>query len=528
MKTAREEATMTSRPTRRSFLRTVGTGSAALGLGEWAALAPLSRATAEEATVTPDLVRFSTDIEPIVRLIEETPREQCVAEMLEQIRRGLPYRNFLAALYLAAIRAAKWHGGIHGYDHNAYVVHSAHQLALDLPASEQLLPAFYALDNFKGMQRVYPNRPGTPALTGTLPATEKATAELHAAMREWEPERAERAIVAMVRSQATATVLEPLWHYAGRDWGFIGHMAILVANSARLLDTIGWRHAEHVLRYVVAALAGWGKAHAEDADVQPYWANVSRVQKAIGQLPGNWAEDKGDEGVTREFLVSIRMGNPAATCDLAVQQLLGGKTKAGAIWDAIHLAAGEMMLGARFASEKTQRNGDALHANTAANALHYAFRSSTASETRLLLSLQALAWMHLYRHLIQKKNLLDEALDISTLTGAELPKTSQAAIDEILATRSAQPYHAARLAFSLAQKHDGDDELIREALRLLPVKASGDPHDIKFPVAISEDLDLVRPVWRPHMLAVAVFSFWGSDRPDNPVMQRVRDSIQKL
>ena len=66
--------------------------------------------------------------------------------------------------------------------------------------------------------------------------------------------------VALIRSHGTASVLEPPWHYSGRDWGFIGHMAILVANSFRLLEAIGWQHAEHVLRYVIAALAGWALA----------------------------------------------------------------------------------------------------------------------------------------------------------------------------------------------------------------------------------------------------------------------------
>ena len=98
-------------------------------------------------------------------------------------------------------------------------------------------------------------------------------------MTDWEPERAERAIVALVRSRGSTAVLEPLWHYAGRDWGFIGHLAILVSNSCRLLETIGWRHAEHVLRYVVAGLAGWGKEHARDADLKPYW-ETCRVSKS--------------------------------------------------------------------------------------------------------------------------------------------------------------------------------------------------------------------------------------------------------
>jgi hypothetical protein len=142
---------MPRKQTRRQFVQTAAATGAVMGLGDLAGLAPISPATADEVKVTPDLVRFGPDIEPIVRLIEETPHEKCVAMMVEQLRAGLPYRHFLAALYLAAIRAARWHGSIHAYDHNAYVVHSANQLTLDLPVAERLLPAFYALNSFKGM-----------------------------------------------------------------------------------------------------------------------------------------------------------------------------------------------------------------------------------------------------------------------------------------------------------------------------------------------------------------------------------------
>jgi hypothetical protein len=60
------------------------------------------------------------------------------------------------------------------------------------------------------------------------------------------------------------------------------------------------------------------------------------------------------------------------------------------------------------------------------------------------------------------------------------------------------------------------------------VKSSGDPHDIKFPVAIFEDLGLVSPGWRSHLTAAAAFSFWGIDRPDLPAMQQVREAVKKL
>jgi hypothetical protein len=155
-------------PTRRRFLKSAAAMSVA-SLGEWAALAPLGPAHADEAKVTPDLIRFGADIEPVVKLIEEMPQEKCVAVMVEQLKKGLPYRQFLAALYLAAIRAAKWHGSIHGYDHSAYLVHSAYQLSLDLPAGEQLLPAFYALIGFKGGRRRTRTSRAPPHSPGSSP-----------------------------------------------------------------------------------------------------------------------------------------------------------------------------------------------------------------------------------------------------------------------------------------------------------------------------------------------------------------------
>jgi hypothetical protein len=83
------------------------------------------------------------------------------------------------------------------------------------------------------------------------------------------------------------------------------------------------------------------------------------------------------------------------------------------------------------------------------------------------------------------------------------------------------------MAFAFAQRHR-PELLLRAASRLMPVKSSGDPHDIKFPVAIFEDLDLVSADWRPHLMAAAAFSFWGSERTDLPVMQQVRDAVKSL
>lgn len=515
---------MLRKSTRRQFLQTAA-GGAVLGTGDLKGLLPLSPATAAEAKVTPDLVRFCPEVEPIVRLIEDTPQEKCIAMMIEQLRKGLPYRYFLAALYLSAIRAAKWHGGPHGFDHIAYVVHSVQQLSLDLPVAERLLPAFWALNGFKVTQQVWKNVQPTLALTGRLPSADQAVAELHAGMKTWDEERAERAIVAMIRSQGAYQVIEPLWHYAGRDWRFIGHIAILVANSWRLLQTIGWQHAEHVLRYVVGGLSGWEKD--SDLSDQPYDANCERVKKAVGRLPANWAADESNEGLTKDLLGLIRDGKGEDACELAVRQLVAGKCQAGAVWDAVHLSAAELIQCSQFSKNKPW-NGGALHANTASNALHSAFEVSAQPENRLLLLLQGLGWVHLFRDLLKQHGELIKTHDITQLDGTKLPDKTETAVEKVLVIRTAQPHEASRTAFALAQRDTGAQSLWQAAGRLLALKGASDVHDIKLFVAVREDVERVSPTWRPHLLAAGVYAFRGSDQPDHPVMQQVREAVRGL
>jgi len=52
----------------------------------------------------PQAVRFSPEIEPLVRLLEDTPRERLLEEVASRIRRGLIYREVLTALLLAGVR----------------------------------------------------------------------------------------------------------------------------------------------------------------------------------------------------------------------------------------------------------------------------------------------------------------------------------------------------------------------------------------------------------------------------------------
>jgi hypothetical protein len=498
-------------------LQTAATAGAAAGLGEWAALLPFSPASAAEARVSPDLVRFGPDLEPVVRLIEETPRAKCPAVMVGQLRRGLPYRHFLAALFLANMRTE-------GVGHPSAVLHSANQLSLDAPVQERLLPLFWAMDSFKFHQERDRALPRLRALAGELPAADQAEKELHAGMKGYDGGRAERAVVVLARTQGSYRVMEPLWHYGARDWTFIGHLAIWAANTWRVLETIGWQHAEPTLRVLVQSILGDEKG----LKGQPYAANRERVEKAAGRLPADWAEGGGNPGLTRDLLGLWREGQGDRACALAAAQLVASKGRAGAVWDAVHLAAGELVLCSQPQTPDARVNGDALHSNTVTNALHFAFRLSGRPEDRLLILLQALGWVHLFRRLLQNKGLLAGKQAITEVVRAEIPDRPEAAAEQVLALRSSHPHEAAAQAFAFARRWPDAQVLLRAAGRLLPLKASWDPHDLKFPVAMFEDYGQVSPPWRPHKLAAAVFSFQGSDRPDTAVIQLVREALRKL
>src|ERR1041384_5088887 len=137
--------------TRRRFLKTAAATGALAGLGDLGFLSRLPLVSAAETRLDPHIVRFSPEIEPLVRLLEDTPRENLLEEIGARIRRGLSYRELLAALLLAGVRniqprpvGFKFHGVL--------VVNSAHLASLASPDTDRWLPIFWAIDAFKNSQ----------------------------------------------------------------------------------------------------------------------------------------------------------------------------------------------------------------------------------------------------------------------------------------------------------------------------------------------------------------------------------------
>src|SRR6185295_6087430 len=105
-----------------------------------------------EAQVKPDLVRLRPEIEPLVRFLEETPREKLIDETIARIKQGLSYQELLAALFLAGVRNVEPRPSVGFKFHAVLVVNSAHLASLASPDRERWLPILWAVDHFKTAQ----------------------------------------------------------------------------------------------------------------------------------------------------------------------------------------------------------------------------------------------------------------------------------------------------------------------------------------------------------------------------------------
>jgi len=136
---------------RRGFVQRSAAAVALAGLADLGFLSTLGRVTAAETSVKESMARLHPEIEPLVRLLEETPRDKAIEEMASRVQDGLSYREVLAALLLAGVRNISPHPVGFKF-HAVLVVNSAHLASLSSPDSDRWLPIFWAIDQFKAQQ----------------------------------------------------------------------------------------------------------------------------------------------------------------------------------------------------------------------------------------------------------------------------------------------------------------------------------------------------------------------------------------
>src|ERR1700722_5318912 len=216
---------MSRRATRRDFLRHISTSGAVLSLGGLAFLDQLPVVSAADAQVDPNLVRLGSGIDPLVRVIEETPRDKLLEEMAGRIKKGQSYRETLTALFLAGIRSIRPNSG--NNFHAVLAVHAAHQASLASPSSERWLPIFWALDDFKAAQTVNVDKDKgwrmEPVKEDKLPPRRKARAGFLEAADQWNDEAGELAMIQLARSCGAGELFDLVASRGARNFLGLGH-----------------------------------------------------------------------------------------------------------------------------------------------------------------------------------------------------------------------------------------------------------------------------------------------------------------
>ena len=330
---------------RRRFLGLSAAGTLA-ALGDLGFLGHLPPVASAEANVDPARVRLRPEIEPLVRLLEDTPRERVLEEVAARIRRGLAYPDLLAALLLAGVRNIQPRPVGFKF-HAVLVVNSAHLASLASPATDRWLPLLWAVDQFKSSQAA-DERAGDwtlgPVDEAVVPAADKARAAFVAAMDRWDEPAADAAIAGLARTAPPSEIFEVLARYGARDFREIGHKAIYVANSFRTLDVVGWQHAEPVLRSLAYALldkdGDSGNPSTSDLPAdRPYRLN----QQSATRLRAGWSDGRASADGAREMLHALRQATPEAASTLAID-LLNRSVAPQSIFEACFESSAELMM----------------------------------------------------------------------------------------------------------------------------------------------------------------------------------------
>lgn len=495
---------------RRRFLRTLaGTGALMHPCGvPFAGRLPF--VSAGEARLPSAMVRFSLEIEPLVRLLEDTPRDRLLEEIGTGIKRGsLPYRDVLAALLLAGIRNIQPRPVGFKF-HAVLVVHSAHLASLNSPDSDRWLPVFWALDQFKSSQaRDVQEGDWTMGAVDekAVPDAGKARQAFTGAMDQWDEAKVDVAVTGLVRAAGAQEVFDWFCRYGARDFRDIGHKAIYVANSWRALQTIGWHHAEPVLRSLAYALLEHEGGSPAERDAEPDRPG-RRNESLVDKIRPGWPSGVISHAAGAEMLTALRDGDWAQAADKVVE-LLNRGTHPQSVWDACFQAAAEMLM---------RKPGIvSLHAGTTSNALHYAWQHCRDDRTRRFLLLQAASFSTMFRKAAGAAQ--------GVLVDDFEPASSGGSLDPVLAEIGQDKMRAARQCLDWLQTGGEAKTFIAAAQRLIYLKGT-DSHDYKFSSAVFEDYRHLSPAVRDRFLAASVFWLKGSTAPDNPLTARTREALR--
>jgi hypothetical protein len=504
---------MFSNISRRRFMQS----SSALSVGAATAIGAgfgLPAIQADEMQLAEGSVRFRDEIEPFVRLLETTPREKIVERVVEEIRRGLSYRELLTAVFLAGIRNVQPRPNVGFKFHTVLSVHATHLASLAASDSDRWLPLLWAVDNFK---RAQSDDQSEGDWTMSAPANrkkmsaEKALSEFRNAMDNWDVEAADHYVTCAVESATIDQLFNAFAQFGSRDYRDIGHKAIYVAGAFRTLETIGYEHSEPILRSLAYALLCCGKdANPAKSDLpadRPGKNNWKKLRSAQPQ----WRYETTDENSTSDLLHQFRTMSADDACSEVLARMESG-LHWRCVYDALFLASSELVV--------RQQAIVPLHAVTTTNAIHHLFRTVSDERLRQWLILQNTAFVCLLRDSARGRGELPDKWIDEIRTSESAP----ASVAEIFENVHRDTDLAASQILTAATDHQSVAEIMKAARNLVFVKGN-DSHDYKFSSAVLEDFHAISPTWQNRYLAGCSYLLPGTSQPDTPLYARAKAAL---
>lgn len=493
---------------RRSFVR----GSVASALGTSIVANGLPRLSAEDVQVPPEMVRFHPEIEPLVRLLEETPRDQIVDRVLDEIRAGRTYQQLLAALLLAGIRNVQPRPSVGFKFHCVLVVYSAHQASMAAKDEGRWLPLLWAIDYFKSAQQSDRNEGDwtmTPAPADSLPSAHLALRELDRAFSDWDEARADSAATVAAREASAGQLFDLMARNSARDFRNIGHKAIYCAGAFRTLQVIGWQHAEPVMRSLAYAILNHtGDPNPSSSDLEADRAGRLNWE-LVTQLRDDWRGGQRTPEASLEILTILRQANPQEAAAEIVAQIKSG-VHPDSLYDGVLLAASELV---------TRQSAIVpLHAVTTSNAMRYLYRTVQDDSLRRWLLLQNASFLAHFRVAAEGRGQLRSwQLDALQPSQESEPTVATANVfDNIGRDNDA----AAQSVLAIADDPLAAVQLMSKARELVFLKGN-DSHDYKFSSAAIEDYHTIDPRWRGHYLAACSPLLHANHERTTPLAEKV-------
>ena len=452
---------------------------------------------------------------PLIRLIEETPREALTAKITALIRAGLARHELLKAIQLAGLRQIEPRPVGFKF-HAVMMVDAVRRLSLGDAGSNGWIPILWNLDYFKFSQaRSYRQSDWRLGEFRSVAAPVGQAERLYLdamQFRQWS--LAEQAIVALARSRGRNYLLALLSELAVRDFHSIGHKAIYISHCWRLLRDASQAELELMLRAMSYALLARDSQQSEkpaEPNARLPWQEVNyplNLQR-LAVIPLQACMAVPDRALTEQLLLRIGQGDADDCCDFATRLLIQGASFQ-MVWDALFLAAAEAVM--------NRPSIPLLHTVTVSHSMYWLWQQASEQRLRRLIPLQALAYVvQMRRHfkvpesgvpILSLQELAAHKADKAELAGGLESRIRQ--IGEVLGTDPALARQ--RLAAFPVQQYWPQ---LRRSLNDWLLLKSDQAHDFKYGAAVLESLPWLSPPYQAAYLAAASLLLPGINRKNS-------------